>query len=139
MNVKKCHVEPTPEPPLPAACTLQRFQQKEKAGVIFCPKAPIEPPQPAPSCEALCFEKIKNPPVPPQPDFPIVCIVNRTLTTNDRCDDILEKAAAHPDLPWPGCPPPPLPPPPPEHDLCEELAIKAKKAECNERKKRYLE
>ncbi|KOB65083.1 Uncharacterized protein OBRU01_23254 [Operophtera brumata] len=146
MNVKKCHVEPNqnPEPPLPDPCKLQRIRLKEKAGVKFCPKTPIEPPQPpprcyTPPCHALCFERIKNPILPPEPEYPLVCVVEREQTPTKRCDDILDAFAAHPDLPWPGCTPPPLPPPPPVHDHCEELRIRFKKAQCKERMKRYLE
>lgn len=139
MNVKKCHVEPIPEPPPPDPCKLQRIRQKEKAGVKFCPKPPIQQPQLPSPCLALCFERIKNPPVPPEPNFPIVCVVQREKTGTSRCDDILDATAAHPDLPWPGCPPPPLPPPPPKYDLCEEQRRRNKQVECKERMKRYLE
>ncbi|CAH0731479.1 unnamed protein product, partial [Brenthis ino] len=127
MKTKKCTVEPVPEPPPPDPCKLQRIRQKEKAGIKICPHVPIKSPTPPPSCHALCIEKIKNPPVTIT-NRPLVCIVKRQLPGTARCDKI-EVAAAHPDLPWPGCPPQPPLPPPPQPDLCEEQKKREKIAE----------
>lgn len=136
MKTKKCTVEPIPEPPPPDPCKLQRIRQKEKAGIKICPPKPIEQPPPPPSCLALCIEKIKNPPYTTS-DEPVVCVVDRQLPGTARCDEIEDRAAAHPDLPWPGCPEPPPLPPPPEPDLCELQNKKFKQEECKERMKRY--
>lgn len=76
MNVKKCTVEPKPKPPPPDPCKLQRIKLKERAGIKMCPPPIIEDPPPAPECIAICIERIKNPPVPPSSDFPVVCAVD---------------------------------------------------------------
>lgn len=136
MKTKKCHVEPAPEPPPPDPCKLQRIRQKEKAGIKICPPVPIEQPPPPPTCHALCFERIKNPEIQPS-NQTVVCIVERQPTGTARCDEVEERAAAHPDLPWPGCPQPPPLPPPPAPDLCEEQQKKQRIEECKERMKRY--
>ncbi|XP_030024070.1 wiskott-Aldrich syndrome protein family member 1-like [Manduca sexta] len=139
VKTKVCHVDPAPEPPPPDLCLLQKIREKEKAGITICPRPPVIQPSPPPPCTAICIEKVKNPPVPPSQDFPIVCVVEREQTTTERCDAILDTTAAHPDLPWPGCPPPPDPPPPPVRDPCEEQKRRQHIEECKERKKRYLE
>ncbi|XP_028025548.1 wiskott-Aldrich syndrome protein family member 1-like [Bombyx mandarina] len=139
LPTKICNVEPVPEPPPPNPCTLQRIKQKEKAGIKICPRIPVEQPPPPAPCVAICIEKIKNPPVPPSANEPIVCVVQPEKTTTERCDAILDAVAAHPDLPWPGCAPNPLPPPPPKYDPCEEQLRKQKIEECKKRTQRYLE
>ncbi|KAL0810182.1 hypothetical protein ABMA28_010970 [Loxostege sticticalis] len=139
MNQKKCHVEPNPPIPPPDPCILQKIKQKEAAGITICPKEPVPEPEPAPVCSAVCIERLKNPPIPPSPPFPIVCPVEREPTGTARCDAIYDADAEHPDLAWPGCPPQPPLPPPPEIDPCELQRRKEKKAECKERMKRYLE
>lgn len=138
MNTKKCTVEPTPEPSPPDPCKIQRIQQKIKAGIKICPKPPVEPPPPPPVCHALCIERIKNPPVKIT-DQRIVCVVERQRTGTERCDAILDLSAAHPDLPWPGCPPPVIVPPPPGPTPCEIQEKKISLAECKERMRRYRE
>lgn len=140
MFMKKCTVEKIPDPPPPDPCVLQRIRQKIKAGKKICPKPPIIQPPPPPDCFGLCIERIKNPPFEIDTcDFPIVCKVERELTTNDRCDAILAASSLKPDQPWPRCPPPPPPPPPPVRDPCEEQARRKRIAICKERFKRYYD
>ncbi|CAG9796196.1 unnamed protein product [Diatraea saccharalis] len=137
MNVKKCTVEPKAEPPPISPCTLQKIKQLKQAGKTICPKEPIPEPEPAPECIALCIERIKNFPIPPTPNFPIVCVVDREETGTNRCDAIAYAEALQPDLPWPGCPPPPPLPPPPEINLCEVQKRKQRIEKCKESRRRY--
>lgn len=139
MNVKKCTVEPIPEPPSASPCKLQRIKQFLKAGKKICP---VEPPPeiiPPPPCHALCIEKIKNFPFPLKKKDLEKCIVERDVTGFARCDEIFERTASKEDLPWPGCPAPPPPPPPPRFDPCEEQRRREKREECKRRMRRYME
>lgn len=139
LNIKICDWPVPPPPPEPTPCEIQRLQKKIKAGIKICPKEPPPPQQQAPTCLAICKEKIKNLPIPIKKfdDF-VVCIMPREETTQDRCDAILEANSGKPDLPWPGCPVIPPPPPPPTPDPCEIIRKRNRVLECKERKKRYL-
>ncbi|XP_075987196.1 uncharacterized protein LOC142983899 [Anticarsia gemmatalis] len=140
MYMKKCTVEEIPEPPPPDPCKLQRIRLKEKAGIKICPPKPVRKPTPAPTCHALCIERVKNPPIVLDKfDHPIICVVEREVTTTDRCDEIELKTLARQDPPWPGCPQPPEPPPPPIRDPCEEQDRRERLARCKERMKRYFD
>lgn len=136
LPVKICTVVVVPDPPPPTPCQIQKRNQLLKAGKTICPKPPVEQPSPPPPCLALCFEKIKNPPVDiPCHEFRKVCVVEREITTQDRCDAILALTAGNPDVPRSfKCPDPPPPPPPPEPTPCDiqRAKVKAleKKAKC---------
>lgn len=80
MNVKKCTPEERADPPEPDPCKLQRIQQKIKAGITLCPPPPEEEIPPIPSCEALCYERIKNPDVELGPQHPPICRPTRQET-----------------------------------------------------------
>ncbi|VVD05671.1 unnamed protein product [Leptidea sinapis] len=138
MKTKKCSVEAIPEPPPPDLCKQQLIKQKEKAGIKICPTEPIIQPPPPPECTAICIEKIKNPVDDAlELDAPIVCVVQREITTTARCDSIADLIAAKPDLPWPGCAPPPEAPEPPPLDLCEEQHRRQRILECKEKYARF--
>ncbi|KAJ0171036.1 hypothetical protein K1T71_013235 [Dendrolimus kikuchii] len=138
MNTKQCTVERIPDPPPPDHCVLQKIKEKEKAGIIVCPRPPVIQPPPPPDCFALCIERVKNPQLPPRREEAFVCTIEPDKPGTDRCDAILEQTTASADLPWPGCPPPVLPPPPPLLDPCEEQDKRARIAECKERMKQII-
>lgn len=140
MKTKKCFTQPTPEPPPPDPCKLQKIREKEKAGIKVCQRPPIPQPPPPLPCLAICLEKIKNPVIEVSSRRqPVICTVEREKTETNRCDSIAAATVGGTVIPRPRCPPPPTIPPPPTPDPCEEQAKRQKIAECKERMKRYLE
>lgn len=153
--MKKCTKPPPPPPPPPPdPCELQKIKQaKQKAAAAGKKECTKPPPCPEKEPEekkekkvcnlpvCLCIERVKNPPLSSEnkQEEPVVCVVERQLPGQDRCDKIRDLTAADPDLPLPRCPVPPPPPPPPKLDPCEQQERRAKIAECKERMKRYLE
>lgn len=137
MEVKKCIVK-IPEIPPPSPAELCELQKQRE----ICPDAQLpprpRPPAPPPKCIALCYERIKNPPVTAhlQNDRP-KCVKKRIETGTARCDEILSKKRSQ-DQKWTCKAVVPPPPPPPTPDFCELQHKDEAKRQCLERMRRYL-